>query len=53
MEPGPGGGAEMGREAGLSRTMIARPGYDRPGFAAAYDRYRPAPPPALQPIAVK
>lgn len=27
--------------------MIARSGYERPGFAAAYDRYRPSPPPAL------
>lgn len=27
--------------------MIGRSGYDRDGFAAAYDRYRPAPPPDL------
>ena len=30
-----------------SRDLIAASGYDREGFAARYDRYRPAPPRAL------
>ena len=31
----------------FSRTLIGRSGYDREGFAAVYDRFRPAPPPEL------
>lgn len=33
--------------AAFSATMIARSGYGRDGFAASYDRYRPAPPSGL------
>jgi SAM-dependent methyltransferase len=36
-----------GGEAGFSSAMIGRSGYDRDGFAADYDRYRPSPPPDL------
>lgn len=41
--------ASSGRaeSAPFSATMIARSGYDRDGFATAYDRYRPSPPPDL------
>ena len=31
----------------FSRSLIETSGYDRPGFAARYDRFRPAPPEAL------
>jgi SAM-dependent methyltransferase len=31
----------------FSQNLIARSGYDRPGFAAGYDRFRPRPPRAL------
>ena len=31
----------------FSRTLIERSGYERPGFAAGYDRFRPRPPRAL------
>jgi SAM-dependent methyltransferase len=31
----------------FSQTLISRSGYDRPGFAAGYDRFRPRPPRAL------
>jgi len=31
----------------FSRTLIARSGYDREGFSAHYDRFRPRPPQAL------
>src|SRR4051794_40464177 len=31
----------------FSRELIERSGYDRAGFAARYDRYRPRPPRAL------
>lgn len=31
----------------FSRTLIKRSGYERPGFAAGYDRFRPRPPRAL------
>ena len=43
------GGVSAGRveAAPFSAAMIARSGYGRDGFAAAYDRYRPAPPPDL------
>ncbi|HEY1322848.1 MAG TPA: class I SAM-dependent methyltransferase [Streptosporangiaceae bacterium] len=40
-------GSEPAESALFSARMIERSGYDRDGFAACYDRYRPPPPPGL------
>lgn len=37
----------MAGVTGFSEQLIRRSGYDADGFAGAYDRYRPSPPPAV------
>jgi SAM-dependent methyltransferase len=43
----PGGALRSELVSEFSRTLIERSGYDAEGFADAYDRYRPSPPPEL------